>query len=141
MTYFGWSDDGVSADSTREDFSAGRIPLVNWEPFDVDFGDIVGGRYDELFDWETFGEVFEPLYRRLETLGKPVMIGETASDEVGGSKADWIADVVPQLQSRFTAIRALVWFDVDEERHWQVRSSASSLQAFRDMAANPYLRS
>ena len=239
LTYFDWSDDWVAAATTRQDFAAGRIPMVNWEPFDVDFRSIVNGEYDKLirdrasaaarlpgqffldfaaemneeegwgghdpakyvsawrhihdifvergannvvwvwapnntdsedappaldyypgadyvdwtgidgynwgtsdpdFDWESFGDVFGPMYRQLQTLGKPMMIGETASDEAGGSKSKWIADIVPQLQSRFTGIRALVWFDVDKERHWQVKSSSSSLQAFHNMAVNPYLR-
>lgn len=239
LTYFSWSDDWVAAASTQQDFAAGRIPLVNWEPFDIDFDDITAGRYDPMmkerahaaaglpgqffldfaaemneeegwgghnpqryvaawrhihdifveqgatnvvwvwapnntdsdgappaldyypgadyvdwtgidgynwgtsepdFDWESFGEVFGPLYDQLQKLGKPVIIGETASDEIGGSKANWIADIVPQLQSRFTNIRAMVWFDVDKERHWQITSSAASMSAFRAMAADPHFR-
>ncbi|MGB3481696.1 MAG: hypothetical protein WBB07_05675 [Mycobacterium sp.] len=47
---------------------------------------------------------------------------------------------MPHLQSRFPDIRAVVWFDIDKERHWQVNSSEASLQAFRRMAADPYVQ-
>jgi hypothetical protein len=40
------------------------------------------------------------------------MIGETASSETGGSKADWITNA-PQrdIPQKFPSIQALVWFD------------------------------
>ena len=237
LSYFNWFDDWVAATTTHQDFAARRIPLINWEPFDVKFDDIVSGRYDAMlnaravaaaslpgqffldfaaemneeegwgghdpvlyiaawrhvhdifvergatnvvwvwapnntdsdggppaldyypgseyvdwtgidgynwgtsdpkFDWESFGEVFGPLYDKLRILGKPVIIGETASDEVGGSKPDWIDSIVPELQMRFTQVRAVVWFDVDKERRWQVDSTAQSLSAFQSLAANQY---
>ena len=239
LTYFDWTDDWTIAASTQQDFAAKRIPLINWEPFDVDFRDIVDGKADAMintrgaeaaklpgpffldfaaemnedegwgrhdparyvaawrhihdiftkrgatnavwvwapnctdsdggppaaayypgvdyvdwtgidgynwgtsdpdFDWESFGEVFGPMYDGLKTFGKPVMIGETASDERGGGKADWIADIVPQLQSRFADVRAVVWFDVKKERDWRINSSAASLAAFRQLASNPVFK-
>ena len=91
------------------------------------------------FHWQTFDEVFSDIYGRLAPLGKPIIIGETASDEVGGDKAHWISDMVPTLRDKFPLIKALVWFDVDKERHWQVNSSPSSLAAYRQMANDPYL--
>lgn len=237
LTYFGWDDDWVHATSTGDDLAAGRIPLVNWEPGNVDFHDIVDGTHDALvtararaaarvphrffldfaaemneeegwgghdpklyvaawrhlhdlftaagatnvvwvwapnntdsadappalayypgaayvdwagidgynwgtsrpgFTWQSFAQVFAPMYDQLAALGKPIMIGETASDEVGGSKAAWIAGLVPTLQRRFPAIRAVVWFDVDKERHWQIGSSGSTRAAFTATARNPF---
>jgi hypothetical protein len=236
LTYFDWTDDWTAAASTQQDLAAERIPLVNWEPFDVDFRDIVNGKADAMIgaraaaaaalpgqffldfaaemneeegwgghdpalyiatwrhihdifaqrgatnavwvwapnntdsdgspsalqyypgseyvdwvgidgynwgaagfesDWETFDEVFGPMYDRLQALGKPIMIGETASAERGGRKSDWISDVLVQLQSRFANVRALVWFDVRKERDWRINSSGASLSAFRILAANP----
>ncbi|MGU3650872.1 glycoside hydrolase family 26 protein [Mycolicibacterium sp. A43C] len=237
LTYFGWYDDWAAADSTREDFDADRIPLINWEPFDVDFDDIVSGRFDGMiaarataaaqlpgrffldfaaemneeegwgghrpelyvaawrhvhdifirhgatnavwvwapnntdsdgappamsyypgdayvdwtgidgynwgtsdpeFEWQSFTEVFGPLYDQLHALGKPVIIGETASDETGGDKAAWISDIVPQLRSRFPDVRAIVWFDIDKERAWPIDSSPASLAAFEALASDPF---
>ena len=81
--------------------------------------------------------VFAGMYDALHALGKPIMIGETASDEAGGSKADWIRSIAPTLSDRFPDIKALIWFDVQKERDWRIRSSGASLAAFRDLVADP----
>ncbi|MFH8533767.1 glycoside hydrolase family 26 protein [Streptomyces tendae] len=238
LTYHDWTADWAHSPATRADFTDGRIPLINWEPFGIDFDDIIGGeldtdirrqadgakalgkpffldfaaemneeegwgghdpekyvaayrhihdifvargatnvvwawcpnvtdspdapsvmayypgdRYvdwtgvdgynwgssDPDFTWQSFEELFADIYGRLARTGKPVIIGEMASDEVGGSKAAWIDGVVPALQTRFPLIKAIVWFDVDKERHWQINSSASALAAYARMAQDPYL--
>ncbi|MFF2732756.1 glycoside hydrolase family 26 protein [Streptomyces sp. NPDC058008] len=237
LTYYGWEDDWSDSEATRDDFSGGRIPLVNWEPFDVDFNDIVDGSLDatiekqadgakaldkpffldfaaemneeegwgghdpelyiaayrhihEVFDrrgatnvvwvwapnvtdsrdapdvmsyypgdeyvdwtgvdgynwgtsdpdfaWQSFTELFRDIYGKLAAKGKPVIIGETGSDETGGSKPEWIRGIVPGLKEEFPLIKALVWFDVDKERHWQIGSSPATLAAYQQMAADPY---
>jgi hypothetical protein len=238
LTYFGWADDWVASDAVAADAAAGRLSLVNWEPFDVEFDDIVAGDYDEMiverataaaglehpvfvdfaaemneeegwgghdpelyvaayrhlhdlfaahdggnvvwvwapnnvdsadappaldyypgddyvdwtgidgynwgtsrpgFAWQSFEEVFAPMYAHLATLGKPVLIGETASDDRGGDKAAWIDEIVPTLRDDFPDIRAVVWFDVKKERDWRLRSSPASAAAFAALAADPYL--
>jgi hypothetical protein len=238
LTYYGWSDDWVTAPATRDDLADGRIPLVNWEPAGVSFDDIINGELDETiearaegvksldaelildfaaemneqegwgghspekyvaayrhihdifeargatnvvwawcpnntdsaaspsalsyypgddyvdwtgfdgynwgsstddFRWQSFEEVFSDVYDKLATLGKPIIIGEMASDETGGDKARWIGDVIPTLRNRFPLVKALVWFDVDKERHWQIASSPSSLAAYQRMAEDSYL--
>ena len=238
LVYYGWTDNWTSSAATRADFADGRIPLVNWEPFDVDFDDIISGKLDSTiraradgakalgkkffldfaaemneeegwgghdpakyiaayrhihdifvnrgatnvvwawcpnvtdspdapstmsyypgdsyvdwtgvdgynwgtsdpdFDWQSFNDVFADIYKKLAAKGKPIIIGEMASDEVGGSKAQWINSVVPTLKSKFPLIKAFVWFDIDKERHWQINSSSSSLAAYARMAKDPYL--
>lgn len=237
LTYYGWTDDWAASPATRADVANGRIPLVNWEPFDVAFDDIIAGRLDATiraradgakalgvkffldfaaemnesegwgghhprkyiaayrhihdvfvrrgatnvvwawcpnvtdspssppamayypgdryvdwtgvdgynwgtskpgFTWQSFSGVFARIYAKLATKGKPMIVGEMASDEVGGSKARWIDGVVPALKARFPLIKAVVWFDVDKERHWQIASSPTSLAAYRRMATDPY---
>jgi beta-mannanase len=236
LTYFGWEDPWATSEVLADDRAEGRISLVNWEPFGVDFHDIVDGRYDDLladrareasalaqevfvdfaaemneeegwgdhdpelyvaayrhlhdvfdaagadnvawvwapnnvdsagappaldyypgdeyvdwtgidgynwgtsdpdFEWQSFEGVFRDLYDDLHSLGKPIIVGETASAEEGGSKADWIRGIVPTLREEFPGIRAVVWFDVDKERDWRIRSSDAALDAFRDLAADP----
>ncbi|RSM34514.1 hypothetical protein DMA12_48040 [Amycolatopsis balhimycina DSM 5908] len=97
------------------------------------------GTSTEDFRWQSFENVFSDIYVKLATLGKPILIGEMASDEVGGDKAEWIDGIVPTLQSKFPLIKALVWFDVDKERHWQINSSPEALAAYQRMAKNPYM--
>lgn len=45
LTYYAWTDDWTGA-VTKADLTAGRIPLVNWEPHKIDFAKIVDGSLD-----------------------------------------------------------------------------------------------
>ncbi|MEY9894448.1 hypothetical protein ABIA31_008134 [Catenulispora sp. MAP5-51] len=237
LTYYNWNDDWINSPATASDFADGRIPLVNWEPFDVNFDDIVSGGLDAAiqaraaaaaqagkkffldfaaemneeegwgghdpakyiaawrhihdiftaagatnvvwawcpnvtdsadappamdyypgddyvdwtgvdgynwgtsdpsFTWQSFHDVFADIYPRLAAKGKPIIIGEMASDEAGGSKAQWIDGVIPTLKADFPLIKAVVWFDIDKERHWQINSSPESLASYQRMAQDPY---
>jgi hypothetical protein len=95
--------------------------------------------------WRTFAEVFTTTYDRLLTLapGKPIMIGETASSEFGGSKADWITDVLgTQLPQAFKGVKALVWFNRNADgMDWVLETSADAGKAFAAGIASPYYRS
>lgn len=91
--------------------------------------------------WESFVQLFSVSYRTLTALtSKPVMIGETASTELGGDKAQWITDIGPALAHNFPRVRALIWFQRIKEADWRVNSSPASLQAFRRLAASPQFR-
>jgi hypothetical protein len=239
LTYYGWDEDWTNDSVPPADFAAGRIPLVNWEPDNIDFNDIVSGSLDSTikaraagsktlgkkffldfaaemngdeawsgnnatlyvaaykhihdlfvaggatnviwawcpnvtdtnggnsmtmayypgdsyvdwtgvdgynwgtstsdFVWQSFQNVFKDIYPLLAAKGKPIIIGEMASDEVGGSKAQWITDMIPTLKNDFPLIKAFVWFDVKKERDWEINSSASSLAAYVAIAKDPYL--
>ena len=97
------------------------------------------GTSDPDFVWQSFRDVFAGLYPQLAAKGKPIIIAEMASDEAGGSKAAWIDAIVPTLKSTYPLIKAIVWFDVDKERHWQINSSSAALAAYQRMAKNAYL--
>ena len=97
------------------------------------------GTSDPDFDWQSFATVFKDIYPKLAAKGKPIIIGEMASDEVGGSKAQWIKNMIPTLKTKFPMIKAFVWFDIDKERHWEINSSASALAAYQQMAKDPYM--
>ncbi len=87
--------------------------------------------------WETFDEVFQASYDALTRLtSKPLMITETASTELGGSKSDWIRAIPHTLKTEMPRVRALVWFDVNKETDWRLDSSPSSLLAFRRLVAS-----
>jgi len=238
LTYYGWTEDWTTDSVPKDDFAAGRIPLVNLEPNNINFNDIVSGSLDATikarasgsknlghpffldfaaemngdeawsgnnpalyvaayrhihdlfvaagatnviwawcpnvtdtnggnqmtmayypgdsyvdwtgvdgynwgtsdpsFGWQSFHDVFKDIYPLLAAKGKPIIIGEMASDEVGGSKSQWIADMVPTLRTDFPSIKAFVWFDVKKERDWEINSSASSLAAYVTLAADPF---
>jgi hypothetical protein len=95
--------------------------------------------------WRTFADVFTSTYHRLLALapGKPIMLGETASTEIGGSKAAWITDALgTQLPQAFNRVKALVWFNKNADgMDWVLETSADAEKAFAAGIASPYYRS
>jgi hypothetical protein len=95
----------------------------NWAP---------GRRGDE---WRSFEWTFQPFYDWAAGKGKPLMIGEFGAQErKPGEKAQWLKDAATTLKTKFTAIKAIVYFDVKKEYNWRLSTSASSLSAFRFLA-------
>jgi hypothetical protein len=88
--------------------------------------------------WQTFKSVFSRIYPLLAAKGKPILIGEMASAEGGGDKGAWIDAIIPTLKADYPLIKGLVWFDVNKENDWRIRSSAGSEAAFVRMAKDPY---
>ena len=115
---------------------AGTTPLKGLYPGDsyVDWVGVDGyngGTALPWGGWLTFSQIFGSTLAELAavTTTKPVMIAETASTEVGGSKASWITDFFAQLAAR-PQIKAFVWFNHDKETDWRIQSSESARQAF-----------
>jgi hypothetical protein len=81
--------------------------------------------------WQGFGDIFGPTLKTVATLapGKPVLITETASTEIGGSKATWIAELFAGLR-RHPEIIGVNWFNQVKETDWRVQSSPAAEQAF-----------
>jgi len=97
--------------------------------------------------WTSFTSLFGSSYDQLLQVApsKPVMIGETASAENGGSKAAWIQDALSSLPTRFPQIRALVWFNwkITESGTtwtWPIESSSSAESAFSSGVASSYFQ-
>jgi beta-mannanase len=97
------------------------------------------GSSDPDFEWQSFHEVFADIYPLLAAKGKPILIGEMASDEVGGSKAAWIGGIVGTLENDFPLVKGFVWFDIEKERKWQIDSSPAALAAYQQLASDPYM--
>ncbi|HXR60983.1 MAG TPA: glycosyl hydrolase, partial [Solirubrobacterales bacterium] len=98
-----------------------------------------GTRYSWSY-WESFKNVFASSYRAVRKLapGKPMMLGEVASTDFGGSKAAWIKGMLSSLPTKFPKVRALVWFEVnDRGTRWPIESPASAKRAFARGIRNP----
>ena len=91
--------------------------------------------------WKSFDQVYKPTYQKIvETIapGKPMMIGEVASTEYGGSKATWIKDMLAKIPADYPQIRALLWFDkFDSNMDWPVETTTSAANAFAEGLQNP----
>ena len=82
--------------------------------------------------WTSPQALFDPGLAELRRLapGLPVLIAETASGELGGSKPDWVRDLVAHLAAQ-PDVTALVWFDHLKETDWRIASTPESAAALR----------
>ncbi len=107
---------------------------VDWMAFDgYNWGTVQAGS-----TWRTFTNIAGTLYAGLAAKGKPIMIPETASTQLGGDKAAWISAILPALKASYPAIKALVWFHMNKETDWRIDSSPAARDAFVPMARDPY---
>jgi mannan endo-1,4-beta-mannosidase len=112
---------------------------VDWTCIDgFNWGDTANSR-----GWMSFSRVFHETYKRVLRLAphKPVMIGEVASEERGGSKARWIRNTLRVIPRRFHKVRAVIWFEEkDRGMRWPIESSEKSRRAFARAIAPPIYR-
>ncbi len=83
--------------------------------------------------WMSFNSVFHETYRRILRIArrKPMMIGELASEERGGSKPRWIRNALKVIPARYRRVRAVIWFNErDRGMRWPIESSKKSRRAF-----------
>jgi hypothetical protein len=86
-------------------------------------------------EWRSFEWIFQGFYDWAAPKGKPLMIGEFGAQERRpGEKAQWLRDATDVLRTKFTAIKAVVYFDVKKRYDWRLNSSPASRTAFRAMA-------
>jgi Glycosyl hydrolase family 26 len=107
---------------------------VDWMGFDG----YNWGTVQATSTWQSFSSIAGRIYPSLAGKGKPIMIPETASAEVGGDKGAWIGAMLPAFKTSFPAIKALVWFDMNKETDWRIDSSAAARSAFVSMVNDPY---
>jgi hypothetical protein len=84
--------------------------------------------------WQSFGELFRSSYRRVRRFArrKPMILGEVASSDYGGSKAGWIRNMLRKMPRRYRKVRGFAWFDVnDRGAGWEIEASRSARRAFR----------
>ena len=94
----------------------------NWAP---------GRKGDE---WRPFEWVFADFYDWAVKRDKPLMIGEFGVQErKPGEKAQWLRDAARTLDTKFTEIKAVVYFNVKKRYDWRI-SSSSARSAFRYLA-------
>jgi hypothetical protein len=91
--------------------------------------------------WLTFNQIFHSTYREITRKiapRKPMVIGEIASSDRGGSKAAWIRDMLRTVRTRYRRVRGLIWMDVDERgTNWPIEKPRRVRNAFRHGIRNP----
>jgi mannan endo-1,4-beta-mannosidase len=91
--------------------------------------------FDELYD-STYDEIVEGI-----APAKPMVIGEVGSTEYGGSKAEWIEEMLAELPTEYPQIRGLLWFEkYDDGMDWPIETSTTATGAFaRGIQSPSYL--
>jgi hypothetical protein len=105
----------------------------------VDWVGLSGFSWGGPWDWEPARDIFRDTYRTVARMtDRPLMIAETATGELGGSKARWIASTFGSDLPSMPRVRAVVWFNGRERwASWSVYSSRASLRAYRSAVASP----
>lgn len=85
--------------------------------------------------WQSFATIFGSSYNQVMDIStKPMMIGELASTEHGGDKAAWITKTFFTDIPKYSAIKAVVWFNqADGASDFRVNSSSAALAAFKQV--------
>ncbi len=91
--------------------------------------------------WKSFEQVYRASYQNIVNTiapSKPMMIGEVATSEYGGSKSAWIKDMLARIPSEYKKIRALLYFDkYDSNMDWPLETSSTATTAFAEGIQNP----
>jgi len=92
--------------------------------------------------WRSFDYLYNSTYHLItDTLapGKPMVVGEVAASETGGSKAGWIHNMFSALPTSYPNIRGLVWLEqVANGMDWPIESSSTATSSFVSGIRNPY---
>jgi hypothetical protein len=111
-----------------------HTPLSGLYPGDayVDWTCLDGYNFDT--PWSSFDQLYGSTYNTLVgsiAPTKPVVIGEQASTENGGSKASWITSMLANMPTKYPKVGAVLWFEkYDSGMDWPIETSASATSAF-----------
>ena len=94
LAYYGWAADWTGS-VTQADLAAGRIPLISWEPHNIDFGKIIDGSLDATIMARAKGS---------KALGKKLFLDFAA--EMNGDEA-WNGNNAPEYVSAYRHIHDL----------------------------------
>ena len=90
-------------------------------------------------DYRSFKDIFGGFYAWASLHDMPIMVGEFGVQERHpGEKAQWIADAREAIKTDFPRLRAIVYFSSNKDHDWRLTTSASALEAFKNMANDPW---
>ncbi|MEU7907434.1 glycosyl hydrolase [Actinoplanes sp. NPDC049118] len=103
-----------------------------------------GPSWDPTGDrWTSFDATFATAYAKARAVApnRPVMLGEFASTEDGGDKAQWLEDMDATLRrGAYPDLKLLTYFDLTKEEAWSPTSSSAALAAFTSWTQRRYMK-
>jgi DNA-binding beta-propeller fold protein YncE len=123
-----WSPQAVtkpSADLPRLYPGGSYVTVVGIDAYN--FG--VGVPYGR---WTSPETLLAPTLAQLPSVapGKPVLLAETGSSELGGSKAAWITDLLAYLRTQ-PRVTGFLWSEYSGTANWPLESSPAATAAMR----------
>ena len=91
-------------------------------------------------DWTSFGDIFSAFHDYGVSHHKSLFVSEWGSEEdpaKPGRKGQWISDAAATLKT-WPEVKVVAYYDNEGDCEWWVDSSQSSLNAFKNMGADPY---
>lgn len=76
----------------------------------VGIGTLNYGLVAKWSQWWSFDEIFGKFYKDLSAFGKPIMLTEFGSLEVGGSRSKWFEDALGDMRTRYPAVKSILFF-------------------------------
>ncbi len=124
--------------------NAEDVPAESWNRFENyypgdEYADVIGldaynwgaGQKDWQ-KWRKPSKMLADAYERAVRSfpQKPIFITETASCSAGGDKCLWIRQLQNSIETRFPAIKAVVWFDINKECDWALSREETRKQFY-----------
>jgi hypothetical protein len=88
--------------------------------------------------WWSFSEIINKSYSTFSEYGKPVMLTEFGSLDVGGDKSAWLQDAFDEIQNNYTAIKSVVFFNAANDYtttykilDWSINDQSASLEVVK----------
>jgi hypothetical protein len=133
-----WSVNHVSVPDTSANQIDNYWPgkkYVDW----IGFSGFNWGTASPASIWKGFDSVELDRYKQILRWNRPIALTEMGAPEVGGDKATWIKDSFKEIFDHYPQMKLVIWYDKQDspERQWQIDSSPQSLQAFKDVIADP----
>jgi hypothetical protein len=116
----------------------GSLPLARLYPGQdrVDLIAVDGYNFGTSQSWSSWirpAALFDPTFATVRGLapGKPLLLGEVGSSELGGDKAAWNRELLAWTAAQPDLV-GFVWFHLKKETDWRIDSSRASATAFRE---------
>jgi hypothetical protein len=94
--------------------------------------------------WRSFDKLLRPSYEAVTqkiARGKPMVLGELASNGPAARKASWIHQMFGAIAKHYPAVSGLIWFDkFDRDLRWPLETDRGPTRAFRSgLRSDPFL--
>jgi hypothetical protein len=89
-------------------------------------------------EWRSHDDIFRDTYDRLIAFGKPIIVPEIGSVDVGGDASRWVRTTLAGLERDYPMVKAAVWYDGRYSASADFRLTAGSAAPLRAAAEDAH---